>query len=79
MSSSAARNEAQELGPEHYREICDEIGARLGFVLRPAPDLPPRMIELLDRLALLDHDAPSIVPSMEDMAPVEEEAPLVRR
>jgi hypothetical protein len=36
-------------------------------MLRPASDLPPRLAVLLDRLALLDHDAPSIVPSIEDM------------
>ena len=79
MSSSAARNAAQGLGPEHYREICDEIGARLAFALRPAYDLPPRIAELLDRLALLDHDAPSIVPSMDDMIALEAETPRVRR
>jgi hypothetical protein len=38
------------------------------LVLRPdTSDLPPRLAELLDRLALLDHDAPSIAPSLEDM------------
>lgn len=69
----------RELGPEHCREICDEIGARLAFMLRPASTLPPRLAELLDRLALLDHAAPSIVPSMEDMIALEEEAALVIR
>ena len=77
MSSSPA-NRTEGLGPEHYREICDEIGARLAFMLRPASNLPPRIAELLDRLALLDHDAPSIVPSMEDMVAAEEETPRVQ-
>jgi len=67
------------LAPEHYREICDEIGARLAQLLRPATSAPPpRIAELLDQLARLDHDAPSIVPSIEDMEAFEE-APLVRR
>ncbi len=75
MSSSPA-NTTEGLGPEHYREICDEIGARLAFALRPTYDLPPRIAELLDRLTLLDHDAPSIVPSMEDMDDPEEAPPV---
>jgi hypothetical protein len=41
-------------------------------MLRPAPDLPPRLADLLDRLALFDHDAPSIVPSIEDMVASDE-------
>ena len=47
-------------------------------MLRPASNLPPRIAELLDRLALIDHDAPSIVPSMEDMVAAEEETPRVQ-
>ena len=46
-------------------------------MLRPAtPDLPPRLAELLDRLALMDHDAPSIAPSIEDMVTLEETSPV---
>lgn len=54
-------------GSKHCRAICEEIGERLALVLRPATELPPRLKELLDRLALLDHDAPSIVPDIDDM------------
>jgi hypothetical protein len=78
VSAPAATNASQQLGLEHYREICDEIGARLAFMLRPTSELPPRLAELLDRLALLDHDAPSIAPSMEHMIPLKQEAPLPR-
>ncbi len=54
-------------GPEHYRAICQEIGERLRYALPPASDLPTRLAELLQRLAEQDHDAPSIVPSFEEM------------
>jgi hypothetical protein len=57
-----------DIAPEHYRAICDEIGERLGFVLRPEQNLPPKIAELLNRLALLDCDASSIVPSVLDMS-----------
>ncbi|MGH6740667.1 MAG: hypothetical protein ACREDY_16855 [Bradyrhizobium sp.] len=74
-----SKNTASTLGPEHYRAICDEVGARLAQVLRPAASAPsPRIAELLDRLARLDHDVPSIVPSIDDMEPLEETS-LVQR
>ena len=62
-----AKSTATTLSSKHCRAICDEIGERLALVLRPATELPPRLKELLDRLALLDHEAPSIVPSIEEM------------
>jgi hypothetical protein len=78
-SSSATKNTARVLAPKHCRAICDEVGARLALVLRPATsDLPPRLAELLDRLALMDHDAPSIAPSIEDMVTLEETSPAQR-
>jgi hypothetical protein len=55
----------------HARAICDEIGERLRMLLkRDLPKtLPPRLQELLDRLAAADDDvAPSIVPSLDDIA-----------
>jgi hypothetical protein len=55
------------LDSKHCRAICEEIGERLALVLRPTAELPPRLKDLLDQLALLDHDAPSIAPSVEDM------------
>jgi hypothetical protein len=74
-----SKGKAQALGPEHYRAICDEIGARLAQVLRPTTLAPsPRIAELLDKLACLDHDAPSIAPSVEEMEPLEEMS-IVRR
>jgi hypothetical protein len=72
----AAKDIISALAPKHCRAICDEIGERLALVLRPATsDLPPRIAELLDRLALQDHDAPSIAPSIEDMVTLEETSP----
>jgi hypothetical protein len=56
-----------KLGPEHYRAICDEIGARLGFMVRPEKDFPPRIAELLNQLAALDCEAPSIAPALSDL------------
>ncbi|MEA2883391.1 MAG: hypothetical protein QOH32_2647 [Bradyrhizobium sp.] len=55
-------------GSEHCRAICEEVGERLRILLdRETSALPPRLQLLLDRLAELDHDAPSIVPAMDDM------------
>jgi hypothetical protein len=58
----------------HCRAICDEIGERLGFIMKPAADIPPRLLYLLARLAEQEQAelpqlelAPSIVPSIEDM------------
>src|SRR5436190_59783 len=50
----------------HIRAICDEIGERLRGMLRRSVgnDLPPRLRDLIQQLALLDDDvAPSLVPS----------------
>lgn len=68
MLSGATNIQLAELDSDHCRAICDEIGARLALVLQPETDLPSRIAELLDQLALLDHieDAPSISPSLED-------------
>jgi hypothetical protein len=59
----------------HCRAICDEIGERLGFILKPASDIPPRLLRLIGKLAELEkadlpqlESAPSIVPSIEDMS-----------
>jgi hypothetical protein len=70
MSASIAAREstATVLSSKHCRAICEGIGERLALVLRPTTELPPRLKELLDQLALLDHDAPSIAPDIEDMA-----------
>ncbi len=60
--------EIPELGSEHAGAICEEIGARLACILRPTgSDLPPRLAELMYRLSALDHEAPSIVPSIEEI------------
>lgn len=70
MSESGAA--VSGLGPEHYRAICDEIGERLRFSLPPTTSgLPVRIAELLARLAEQDHDAPPIVPCLEEVVRVE--------
>jgi hypothetical protein len=56
------------LDSEHCRAICDEIGDRLRDALKvKAPELPSKLRRLLARLEELDQQAPSIVPSLEDM------------
>jgi len=60
----------------HCRAICDEIGERLGFILKPAAsDIPPRLLYLIGKLAEQEMAglpqlelAPSIAPSIEEMA-----------
>jgi hypothetical protein len=56
----------------HCRAICDEIGERLGFILKPVTsDMPPRLSYLIGRLAELDDlrsvPSPSIVPAIDEM------------
>ena len=56
----------------HCRAICDEIGERLGFILKPGTsDMPPRLSYLIARLAELDELrpvlSPSIVPAIDEM------------
>lgn len=76
VSDNTAALFGANLGSKHCRAICEEIGERLALVLRPATELPPRLRDLLDRLALLDHAAPSIVPDIEDMVTLEEISPV---
>jgi len=65
MSDSNAA--ISQLDHTHCRAICDEIGERLREVLaREIPEIPPRLLALIDRLAQLD-DAPSIMPSIKEM------------
>lgn len=57
-----------QLDSEHCQAICEEVGERLRVLLdREAGELPPRLRSLLDRLAELDHEAPSIVPAIDDV------------
>jgi hypothetical protein len=58
--------EALALDHSHCRAICEEIGERLRQVLKPeSPEIPQRLLALLDRLSELD-EAPSIVPSIDE-------------
>ena len=53
------------IASEHARAICEEIGERLRHALRgDYADLPPRLRELVNELALRDYEAPSLVPTM---------------
>jgi hypothetical protein len=68
MSTTSA---AMLIDAVHARAICDEIGDRLRSMLLPREvnrGLPPRLRELMAHLTRLDDDdAPSIVPSLDDM------------
>jgi hypothetical protein len=63
-----------KLDHTHCRAICDEIGERLGQILKPVTsEIPPHLAALLDRFKQLEIDstpffesAPSIVPSIEE-------------
>lgn len=70
-----ARNgKSVEIDAVHSRAICEEIGDRLREVLRRevGSELPPRLHDLMERLARADHSAaPSIVPSLEDVVALE--------
>ncbi|SEC90074.1 hypothetical protein [Bradyrhizobium erythrophlei] len=60
--------EHHPIAPEHARAICEEIGARLRYALRDDyADLPLRLRELVNELALQDCEAPSLVPTMAEM------------
>ncbi len=67
MSSQRAMPLQMDSG--HCRAICDEIGDRLRILFDKEPaEIPQRLRSLIDRLAELDgHQAPSIVPAMDDM------------
>jgi hypothetical protein len=64
------------LDSTHCRAICDEIGERLRSIMKPVTsDLPPRLLDLIGRLAALEQRdllpielAPSIVPSSEGVS-----------
>ena len=53
----------------HCSAICEEIGYRLSrFLKTETSDLPPQLKLLLNRLRQQDREeAPSIVPSLDDM------------
>jgi len=60
--------EHHPIAPEHARAICEEIGERLRYVLRDDyTNLPPRLRELVNELALQDCEAPSLVPTIAEM------------
>jgi hypothetical protein len=50
---------------EHCRAICDEIGDRFREILsRDAPEPSAYLLQLLSRF---EQEAPSVVPTLEDM------------
>lgn len=59
-----------QIDSTHCRAICDEVGERLRAILgREPPAASRRLQSLIHRLSELDHQpAPSIAPSIEDMA-----------
>jgi hypothetical protein len=71
---SNQKNIVLTLDSTHCKAICDEIGERFGAAFRrDTSPIPPRLMELIDRLAELD-ESPSIVPSLDDiLLPLENE------
>lgn len=61
-----------QISSRHCRAICDEVGERLGqYIDRDSAAPPQRILALLRELELREREAPSVVPSIEDMtAPV---------
>jgi hypothetical protein len=63
------------LDPTHCRAICDEIGERLHFMLKPVTtDMPPRLEYLISRLAEREQRellptvrSPSIAPVIDEL------------
>ena len=65
-----ARDPAKiHISEEHSRAICEEIGDRLRIALSKLPPASPNLAKLMTRLGELDqHDSPSIVPSIDEIA-----------
>ena len=65
-----------KLDHTHCRAICDEIGERLGQILKPVTsEIPPHLAALLDRFKQLEMGpalylecAPSIEPTIDEMS-----------
>jgi hypothetical protein len=56
------------LDSEHCRAICDEVADRLRYAIKAdASELPMQLRRLLARFEELDRQAPSVVPSLQDM------------
>jgi hypothetical protein len=59
---------AVRISSEHCRAICDEVGDRLRLYLDGSSAAPSqRIMALLRELERNELEAPSIVPSLEDM------------
>ena len=64
-----------QLDHAHCRAICDEIGERLGLILRPQVSaIPQHLLALIEKLKQSNVDnciqlehAPSIAPSFDEM------------
>jgi hypothetical protein len=60
--------DAVRIGSKHCRAICDEVGERLRQHIDRTTTSPSRKIlGLLRELEVRELEAPSIVPSLEDM------------
>jgi hypothetical protein len=72
MQQLATRN--IQIDSVHCSAICEEIGYRLSeFLKTETSDLPPQLKLLLKRLRQQDREeAPSIVPSLDDMELLED-------
>jgi hypothetical protein len=60
--------DAVRINSKHCRAICDEVGDRLRqYIDRTSTAPPEKILALLRELELSELEAPSIVPSFEDM------------
>ena len=60
--------DAVRISSKHCRAICDEVGERLRQYIDRNPTAPSqKILTLLRELELRELEAPSIVPSLEDM------------
>jgi hypothetical protein len=68
---------AVRITSKHCRAICDEVGERLRQYLDRSATAPPQKImALLRELELSELQAPSIVPSLEDMIVAVSDSPV---
>jgi len=66
-----------QIDSKHCRAICDEIGERLRqYIDRDPVALPLKLQNLLRALELSELEAPSLVPSLDEMGDIRQRVPV---